>query len=83
MNEIEGKIPGITGLVTSALLTTFENKISDVSNLVEKKKTDYKAKMADIENKYISKTNYNKFTKNIAERIKKMDFLETLILLMW
>ena len=38
MNEIEGKIPGITGLVTSALLTTFENKISDVSNLVEKKK---------------------------------------------
>ena len=37
MNEIDGKIPGITGLVTSALLTTFENKISDVSNLVEKK----------------------------------------------
>ena len=82
MNEIEGKIPGITGLVTSALLTTFENKISDVSNLVEKK-TDYNAKMTDIENKYISKTNYNKFTKNIAERIKKMDFLRTLILLMW
>ena len=33
-------------------MTTVENKISDLSNLV--KKTDYDAKMSDIENKYIT-----------------------------
>ena len=32
---MEGKIPGISNLATKAALTTVENKIPDVSNLVK------------------------------------------------
>ena len=45
--EIESKIPSISGLVTTAALTAVANKIPDVSNLV--KKSDYNAKILDIE----------------------------------
>ena len=45
--EMEGKIPNITGLATNFALTAVENKIPDVSSLV--KKTDYDAKILDIE----------------------------------
>ena len=45
INEIEGRIPSITGLATIAALSTVENKIPDASNLV--KKTDFEAKIAD------------------------------------
>ena len=38
LNEVKGEIPSITNLATTATLTTVENKISNVSNLV--KKTD-------------------------------------------
>ena len=37
--QIEGKILRISGLATTAALTTVESKILDVSNLV--RKTDY------------------------------------------
>ena len=47
--EIEGKISDISGLATNATLTAVENKIPDVSSLV--KKTDYNAKINDIEKK--------------------------------
>ena len=50
ITEIEGKIFSITGLTTTAALTTVKNKISDVSSLVIK--TDYDAKILDIEYKY-------------------------------
>ena len=46
ITEIDGKIPGITGLVTTAAINIVENKITDVSNLV--KKTDYDAKISHI-----------------------------------
>ena len=49
INEVESKIPSITGLATSSALTTVENKIPDVNNLV--KKTDYVTKISDIEKK--------------------------------
>ena len=45
--EIEGKIPNITGLATNSALAAVENKIPGVSSLV--KKTDYDAKILDIE----------------------------------
>ena len=35
--EIEGKIPSITGLATTAALTAVENKTPDVNNLVKEK----------------------------------------------
>ena len=36
ITEIEGKIPSITALATTAALVAVENKIPDVSNLVKK-----------------------------------------------
>ena len=67
--EIESKVPSISGLVTNAGLTEVENKIPDVSSLV--KQTDHDAKISDIENKYITTTDYNKFTQDIvANNIK-------------
>ena len=50
-------------------MTAAANKIADISNLVQK--TDYKAKILDIESKYITTADYNKFTKYIvANKIK-------------
>ena len=43
INEIEGKIPSISGLATTSALTAVENNIPSVSTLV-KEKTDYKYK---------------------------------------
>ena len=63
-------------------MTTVENKTRDVSNLV--KKIHYDAKLADIEKKYITTADYNKFNNDIvAERVKKKDFLKILMLLIW
>ena len=63
ITEIESKIPSITGLATTAAaLTTVENEI----------KKDYDAKKSDIdiENKYITTANYDRFTKDITSKIK-------------
>ena len=49
LTEIESKIPSISGLVTTAALTSVENKIPNVNNLV--KKTDYHPKISEIEKK--------------------------------
>ena len=56
--EIESKIPSITELPTTTALNAVKNKIPNASDLV--KKTDYDAKILDIESKY-----YNKFTNEI------------------
>ena len=52
-------------MATTSALTAVENKIADVSSLV--KKTDYDAKISDIQSKYIATADYNKFTKNIVD----------------
>ena len=49
MNEVKGEIPSITNLATTTALTALENKVPNVSNLV--KKTNYNAKIGEIENK--------------------------------
>ena len=49
MNEVKSGIHIITTLVATAALTTVENKIPSVSDLV-KKKTDYDPKISDMEN---------------------------------
>ena len=41
-----GKIPDVTNLATKTALTTVENNISSVSNLV--KKADYNTKITEI-----------------------------------
>ena len=43
------KIPSISGLATNAALTTVENKIPNINNLVIK--SDYDAKITEIEKK--------------------------------
>ena len=57
ITEIEGKIPGITGLATNLALTAVENKIPDVSSLV-KKTND--TKISEIEKK-VSDHNHGKY----------------------
>ena len=47
ITEIEGKIPSVTGLTTTAALNAAGNKKPNASNLV--KKTAYDAKISDIE----------------------------------
>ena len=58
ISEVKGKIPSISGLATSSVLTAVENKIPDVSSLV--KKTDYNTKISDIE-KNIADLNHDKY----------------------
>ena len=53
--EIEGKIPSIFGLATTAALTAVENKIPNFNNLVKKTEND-------IKSKYFTTADYNKFT---------------------
>ena len=56
-------------------MTAVENKISDISSLV--KKSHYDAKIPDIESKYITTADYNKFTKNIVDNsIKSKNFVD-------
>ena len=75
ITEIENKLPSINGLATTATLTEIENKIPDVSNLV--KKPDYHAKMLDIESKYITTADHNKFTKNlVANNIESKELVD-------
>ena len=47
----------IAGLANNSALTAIENKVSDVSSLVEK--TDYKTRVSEIEKK-VSDHNHNK-----------------------
>ena len=63
----EDKIPDITNLATTTALTTVENKMSDVSNLVNK--NDYNRKSSKIKkntdhnhDKYITTPEFNKPT---------------------
>ena len=58
ITEIEGKIPDISGLATKIALTTVENKIPSISELVQK--TDYNTKITDIENK-LNNHNHDKY----------------------
>ena len=67
--ELENKILDTSSLATMTALTSAENKIPSVSNLV--KKTDYNTKITDIENKlnnhnhdkYIDTSEFNKVAK--------------------
>ena len=51
ITQLENKIPDISNLATKITLTTVENKMLSVSNLV--KKTDYNTKITDIEKNLI------------------------------
>ena len=73
--EIEGKIPTTSGLAISAALTAVENKIPNVSSLV--KKTDHDAKTSDIESKYFTTADCNKFTSQTLDaKIKEKELVD-------
>ena len=91
VTEIEGKIPDISNLTIKTVLTTVENKIHSVSNLL--KKADYNTKVTEIENKlndhsqdkYIDTSEFNKLAVDVfneritqANLITKTDFDATL-----
>ena len=56
-------------------MTVVENKITDVKNLV--KKTDYDAKILDIESKYFTTADYKKFTSQTLDaKIKQKGLVD-------
>ena len=58
-------MPNITSLAINSELTAVENEMPDVSSLV--KKIDFDSKISEIEGRYITTADYNKFTKNIVD----------------
>ena len=73
--EIESKITSISGLATSAALILVENKISNVSGLA--KKAYYDAKISDIESKYFTTTDYDKFASQaLNAKIKQKELVD-------
>ena len=78
IGDFENKIPGTSGLVTTAVLNTdtgeVENKIPDVSGLVEK--AIYDAKISNIEEKYLI-NDYYKFMSDILDaKTKQKEIVE-------
>ena len=71
VNKVESRIPDISNLTTKTVLTSVENEIPDVSNLV--KKSDYDTKIAEIESKYVSNTDFNSKLVQ-ASLVTKTDF---------
>ena len=71
ITDIEGKTLTITGLATTATLNAVKNEISNISDTV--RKTDYDAETPDIDGKYFTMSDYNKFTNDILDaKIKKI-----------
>ena len=73
ITDIEGKIPSITVLATASACNGVENNIPNIKDLV--KKTDYDVKISDIETKYLTTSDYNKFkceTLNAKIKVKKL-----------
>ena len=69
-NEVKKEIPSITNLPTTAALTAVENKIPNVSDLV--KKLNYDEKASEIQKKYFTTSDYNKFTSsNLEAKIRQ------------
>ena len=69
ITEIEGKILSISGLPITTVLTTVENKITNVSHLVKKQKK-FKKTTGHKHEKYIATPEFNKLTaENFAPRL--------------
>ena len=72
INELTGKIPGITNLASTTALTAVENKIPDISNLV--KRTDYNTKISEIEKKLIDHDHDEYITTPEFDKLTAEDF---------
>ena len=68
--DIYYEITSISGLPATATLNSVQNKIPDVSNLV--KKADYDGKILDVEPKYFTTTDYDRFkSQTLDAKIKQ------------
>ena len=65
INEVKGETPSITNLTTTDAVTAVETKIPDVKDLA--KKAYYDAKISEMEKKYFTTSDYNKFTKGTID----------------
>ena len=65
INKIKGETLSITGLATTAALNSVNNEIPNVSDLI--KKAGYDTKPLNIDSKYFTTSDYNKFTNNILD----------------
>ena len=54
LTAVENKIPDISNFATKTALTNLSNTVPDINTLI--KKSDYDAKIAEIESKYVSNT---------------------------
>ena len=78
INESINEMTSITNLATPAAFTAAENKIPNINDLV--KKTDYDAKISEMEKKYFTTSDYNKFTSNTLDaKITQKSFLMNMI----
>ena len=89
INEVKGEIPSINNLAISAALTTFENKIPNVSDVVNI--TGYNTTISEIEknidhdhsNKYITTPEFNKLTaEKFAARLKQANLTKVILLIL-
>ena len=69
INQVKNKIPNIINLATNTAVTSVENKIFDVGNLV--KKTEYNTKITNYDHdKHITSPEFNMSTaENFAARL--------------
>ena len=57
LTAVENKIPDISKFATKTALTNLSNAVHDITFLI--KKSDYDAKIAEIESKYFSNTGFD------------------------
>ena len=76
ITDIEGEIPSITSLATTAALNAVNDKMSNVCNLLKKKQIMMQ-KISYIESKYFTVSGYNKFMNNIINnKTKEMQLVK-------
>ena len=64
----------MTATILNTKIKTLDNKLSDLSGLV--RKTDYETKTSEIEGKYFTISDYNKFTSVMpGVKIKRKKFV--------
>ena len=76
ITAIEGETPDMTSLATATAFNDVKN-IANVSVIA--KKTNYDAKISDVETKYFTSSDYDKFTNEIIDnKIKKKHLVKNL-----
>ena len=65
IKDIKGETSDNTNIVTTVVLTVVKNKILGVNTFVEK--SNYVTTISEMEKKYLTTFDYNKFTNNILD----------------